>query len=303
MEAIISLFLLQSAGLLAYKLLSKLSSNSVESKNIEQYIFFFLTNCLVACLFFFITGGFQVHINLPTFYYSLAFSGAVFLNLISALLVYRFASVAMVNIVSCGSVAALSPLVGWLLFNEAIYPMTWLRVAVILIAVTFLYIDLKVQDRRAQSEKSKRTQWLPLLLLLFTTVLGLLGTSVVNKYFMLDATVTNESSLCFLTNVVLIAGASAILMIRAIFAPQKVQQAFKALSIKNILLWSGNVVSGNIGTLVGFWLLLRMDIAVYTPVYSALGILLSTVTSIILKEKLTIYSYIATALACIAVIL
>ena len=296
------LFALQSLCQLAYKLLGKLTSASVDGSDTEQYIFFFIVNCIIASLFFWTTGGFRLEVNFPTFLYSVGFACIVFINLMSALMVYRYATVAAVNIVTCGVGTALSPLLGWLFFRDQIDAVTFIRVGVILVAAAFLYLDMRKQEP-GQTHKQKKGNLLPLLFYLATTVLGLQATSIINKFYMQSPSVTDESSFCLLTNIILLSGTLVVLLIRTILKPKQVKEAFRALTAKKILIWSGTVVTSNVVTITGIWLLAMMALSVYTPVYSALGILISAAASLLLKEKLSVYSYLAAAAACVAVIL
>jgi drug/metabolite transporter (DMT)-like permease len=46
-----------------------------------------------------------------------------------------------------------------------------------------------------------------------------------------------------------------------------------------------------------------MDLSVYTPVSSAIGVIVAVIASVIFRERLGIFSYLAAAVACVAVII
>jgi hypothetical protein len=46
-----------------------------------------------------------------------------------------------------------------------------------------------------------------------------------------------------------------------------------------------------------------MDISIYSSISAALGVLVGVVSSLIFREKLGIFSYLAAAVACVAVII
>ena len=72
---------------------------------------------------------------------------------------------------------------------------------------------------------------------------------------------------------------------------------------RRLISLAGNTVCSNISSLVGIWIVAQMDISVYTPIGSALGIVVGVVASLIFREKLGIFSYLAAAVACAALII
>ena len=65
----------------------------------------------------------------------------------------------------------------------------------------------------------------------------------------------------------------------------------------------GSTFAANIASLVSAWIIAQMDISVYTPVMSSIGIIAGFIGSLIYREKLGVLSYIAIAAAIVAVII
>ena len=83
----------------------------------------------------------------------------------------------------------------------------------------------------------------------------------------------------------------------------KPRELIKMFTAKNLICWGGSTVCSNVGSLLTVKLLAIVDISIYTPVWSALGVIISLTASIIFREKLGIFSYLAAAVACVAVII
>lgn len=65
----------------------------------------------------------------------------------------------------------------------------------------------------------------------------------------------------------------------------------------------GNTLSANLGTLLSSWIIVGMDISVYTPVMSSIGIIAGFIGSVIYREKLRALSYVSIIFALCAVII
>ena len=66
---------------------------------------------------------------------------------------------------------------------------------------------------------------------------------------------------------------------------------------------AGNVICSNVGSLMGILLIALIDVSVYSPVTSALTILAGVAGSLLLRERLGLLSYLAAALACVAMVI
>ena len=111
------------------------------------------------------------------------------------------------------------------------------------------------------------------------------------------------NSFFFWSNAILLVG--ALLLIAFLLIKEK-SSLFESLSIlhpKKLISLAGNTVCSNIGSIVALLLVAQMDLSVYTPVASAIGVIVAVIASVIFREKLGIFSYLAAAVACAAVII
>ena len=130
-----------------------------------------------------------------------------------------------------------------------------------------------------------------------------LANSVVMKLYTEASGVTDENSFFFLTNALLVLGALALLGWDLVRKKTEIGEIVAILKPRNLLLWSGSVVCNNLGSLLSIRLIARMDISLYTPLTAALGVIVSLTASLLFREKLTRYAYLAVAVACVALVI
>lgn len=295
------LFLLAYAlATLGGKVFSKLCSNTVTENGGESYTLFMLINGLVACLFFAISGGFSISLNLTTILYSVAFALLVALSLGVTLVIYRYADVASVGVIT-GSMSLIgTTLVGVLFFSEEMDLRRAIRIAVLLVAVVFVFLEnRKPKEEEKSQHKGGIILFLLLLLMIATTCL----TTVITKLFAISDSVTDENSFFFFTNVILSAFSLLILLLQSLKKKTSPITLLSDLRPLDLLFMVANTVASNVGSLVGVLLLRTMDIAVYTPLTSALAIIAGALASIFFREKLGKWSYLALAIATLAVLI
>ena len=294
------LLLAYALATLGGKVFSKLCSNTVTKNGEESYTLFMLINGLVACLFFAISGGFSISLNLTTILYSVAFALLVALSLFVTLVIYRYADVASVGVIT-GSMSLLgTTLVGVLFFSEEMDIRRAIRIAVLLVAVVFVFLE----NRKPKSEeKHQRGGGIILFLLLLLMIAATCMTTVVTKLFAISERVTDENSFFFFTNVILSVTSLLVLLIQSVKKKKTPITLLTTLRPLELLFMVANTVASNVGSLVGVLLLRTMDIAVYTPITSALAIIAGALASIIFREKLGKWSYLALAIATLAVLI
>ena len=135
------------------------------------------------------------------------------------------------------------------------------------------------------------------------TLLSNAASTIITKFYALDIRVVDENSFFFFTNVFLIILAAIALAVDGIINREHFKAAMTMLKPKKLITLSGNTVCSNVVSLIGVPLLALIDISVYTPIMSALGIISGVVASLLFREKLGVFSYIAALIACITVVL
>ena len=127
--------------------------------------------------------------------------------------------------------------------------------------------------------------------------------TVITKYYAIDTRVCNANSFFFFTNVILAVGnllLVAVDLVKNSGGLKDIAPLFKPL---NFLSLSGNTVCSNVGSLVGILIISQMDVSVYSPISSAIGILAGFLGSLVFRQKLGWLSYIGALGALVAVII
>ena len=172
-----------------------------------------------------------------------------------------------------------------------------------IIAAVFAFINEGRKSNKTNEKKSGLRALIPLgLAVTLSAVIGCLVTLVTKLYTDSNA-VASDNSFFFWSNAILLVG--ALLLIAFLLIKEK-SSLFESLSIlhpKKLISLAGNTVCSNVGSIVALLLVAQMDLSVYTPVASAIGVIVAVIASVIFREKLGIFSYLAAAVACAAVII
>ena len=298
------LFLLSFIAMLGGKIFSKLCSNILSQNSVAKYSLALVINSFVACCFFGIFGEFQIVVNKATLLYSIIYAVIVAVAIISGVVVYRYASISNVNIVSSSCGMGCTAVVGWMLFSEKMGILNVVRLLIMLVATAFAFLDQKKKesDMKPPEERKKGTILSLTLIIAMMTVCGCANT-VVLKAFAMSERVTDENSFFFFTNVLLLIVALIVFIVACLRNRGELKDSLQLLHPKKLVAIGGNTVCSNILSLVSVCILERIDISIYSPISSALGIVVGLVGSLMFQERLGVFAYIAAAVACIAVVI
>ena len=299
---LIFLFALSALVGLGSRAFAKLCSNMVAQSSAAKYSLVLIVNCLVACLFFAISGGFRLRINTATLIYSVIYAMVAAASVVSNLIVYRLTKISNVNVISGACSMVCTVLLGWMLFSEPLSPIKLLRILLMLIAIYLVFVDKKTGEQAAPREAKRKSM---ILFLSVVAVIVLCGCSsnLVLKSFASSELVTDENSFFFYTNVVLIMGAIPVYAVSCLRNRSEWKSSLQLLSPKRLISLSGNTVCSNIIAILSVLIVAQMDVSLYSIISSAVGILLGVVASLLFRERLGRYSYLAAAIACIAIII
>ena len=298
--SIFALLAISFAASLGGGIFSKLCSNAVVGRSVGRYAVFMAVNGVIACVFFYVSGGFRLELNLPTLIYAVIYAVIVLLSLVGNTVALKYINIAALTVImNALGLVATSAMGAWI-FGETVDARRLLRIAIMLVSVV-LFAAEGLIGSSGDNEKprfSAKTVAVILVLLIANC-----GNTVVTKCYSLDSRVLSDNSFFFFTNVVLIAVnllAIAITLIKKRDELREIKPLFRPL---NLLALSGNTVCSNIGSLVSLLLLARMDVTVLSPLSSALGILVGFLGSLIFREKMGWLSYLGVLGAVVAVII
>ena len=294
------LLLISFAASLGGSVCSKLCSNAVVGHSKGRYAVFMVVNGIIACIFFFVSGGFRLEANMPTLIYAAIYTVIVVFSLVSNMIALKYINIVALTVVinTLGLIA--SSAVGAWLFNETVDGRKIARIAIMLVSVVLFAADGVVGKKK---EKDSRKFSLMAVIIIIVMLAVNCANTVVTKYYALDTRVVGENSFFFFTNVFLIVASAVVVIFELIRSPEEIKKVTPLFRPLNLLALSGNTVCSNIGSLVSLLLLAQMEVSVLSPISSALGILVGFIGSLIFREKLGVLSYLGVLGALAAVII
>ncbi len=301
--ALLFLYLVASVGTNSF---TKLTSSELKQAARAKYLLYITINGILACLFFWMFGGFAISVNTVTLIYALIYAAIVAGSLIVTPLAYNLMSVSGVGIIRSGCGLVCTATVGALLFSEEITPKVILRIVLTLVSVILVMLESKKGETPREKPEGGgkiKAQGVLLAFVLILNVLVICSNTLTIKYFTLDTRTTDENSFFFFTNVFLVAGCIILLASELIRDREGARNGLSIFKPRAMLGIVGNTVSANLGTLFSTWIIVGMDISVYTPVMSSIGIIAGFIGSVIYREKLRTLSYVAIIFALCAVII
>ena len=301
--ALLFIYLLSSVGSASF---AKLVSGELRRATRAKYSLFLTVNGCLACFFFWMFGGFSVSVTAPTLVYALIYAIVVAAILVLTAIAYNLMSVSNVGIVRSGCGLVCTAAVGALLFSEKITTKVILRIALTLISVLLVMLALKKQERPREKQDVERKTGSRGVLLAIVLILNVIfgcANTVTVKCFTLDTRVADENSFFFFTNVFLAIGCALVFAFESLRDRNAARDAVTIFKPRALIGISGDTLSSNVGSLVSAWIIAGMDVSVYTPVMSSIGIIAGFLGSVLYREKLGILSYIAIIAALAAVII
>ena len=296
-----SLFALVGVGANVF---SKLCSNTVTHDSAARYSLVLIINSIVACFFFLCFSGFRIRINTATLMFSVAYALVVALSVVCNVIVYRYASISNVNVISNACAMICTAALGVLFFSEEFHLTAAARIGIMVLAIIFVFADQRAHQKKdgGAPNQGKRRLFALIALIALISIAGCANT-VVLKLYAQSSLVTDENSFFFFTNVVLCLGSAVVFLIACLSKRGELRDALTLLRPKELFSIAGKTVVSNISSLLSIFLIARVDMIVFSPISSAIGILVGVIGSMLFREKLGVFSYIAAAASVIAVIL
>lgn len=299
------LFFLSFAVSVAGRVCAKRCSNSVAENAVAPQALYVMLNGIAACIFFFISGGFRIAVNWETLVFAFLFALICTTSVLSSLVAYKLSTIAGVSIIAGACSTVCSMLIGSLVFRETLDTRRILRLLILLSACALVTLNVLKKEKAVEEATgvAKKRQGIRFAIVLILFVAVGCSNTLLSKAFVRSETVTDENSYFFLTNAIMVVAGAAVLGVRAITARQETKKAFYLLQPKNLLTISLNTITSNMISLIGIWLMALVDLAVYSPVNQALGVLSAVTASFLFKEKQGLLLWSAAVLACISVLI
>ena len=243
----------------------------------------------IASVFFFLSSGCNIRINIPTLIYAVVFSIIVMIGYVAALFVVKFLDVSSVAVLTSTLTLLLSYLSGALFLGETV-GVTDLIKGVIMIAASLL---LHFPFKKGTFKFHPMGVFLAFLSACVSTSAVLMSNLFAN-----DTRVTNSDSYFFLTNVIIVILSllAALILKKGKFSA--LIHEFVSFPAINYLHTAVVTMSSNISSLLQILIFSSGDsVVLYTPISSAFGLIASGVVAVLVKERPKV---IPLALACIS---
>ena len=288
---------------------SKKSSSAFLALGFTGSLLYTLEISVLSLFVYWMANGFTLSLNGTVLIYGAAYGFFAFFCLLITVFMYNYGSITLVNFVSSIVSLISSSIFGALLLGEKITPALILRVALMLLCVFIVYRGAKkgeetnrVAEQKAAEKTKKKLSPLSIIFPSLYALSGLAATFLV-KYYTADPTATDTNSLFFTVNLFSLVYTLPLLY----FASKKQKLGFKQVALacvnKRSLIVVLNSVVGGVQTIITALLIERMDVALYTPVTSAIGYIALAVATPIVREKFDRYTVIATVVAVLSIFL
>ena len=286
---------------------AKLCSNATRGTSKTTYALYLALHSAIACIFYFLSSGASVRLNTVTLLYSLTFAVLILINMLVAMLKLRYASILGAGILISPVSIMFTSLCGVIIFSETIAPVTYVRVALMTVSAVLIFFDIRIMakkdgntDAGKEKAKSNLKKFFPLAAI--GVVLGAIQT-IIPKLFALSDSVTDEHSFYLMTNVFMLVAALSSFAFLTVKNKENIKTSLVIFEPKRLAPTVLNVISNNVGSLVVIPILAVVDLAVYTPLTSAYGVVVSVVASLCFREKLGVLSYLGAAVAIVAMVI
>ena len=289
----------------------KKSSSAFSTFGFTGSLLYTLETSILSLLVYWMANGFKLSFNGTVLIYGAGYGFFAFFCLLITVFMYNYGSITLVNFVSSIVSLISSSVFGALLLGEKITPALVMRVALMLLCVFIIYWGARkgeetnrVAEQKAGDMTKKEKKFSPLSFILpsLYALSGLAATFLV-KYYTADPTATDTNSLFFTVNIFSLIYTLPLLY----FASKKQKLGFKQVALtcvnKRSLIVVLNSVVGGVQTIITALLIERMDVALYTPVTSAIGYIALAVATPIVREKLDRYMVTATVIAILSIFL
>lgn len=288
-------------------LFTKAKSNALKTDTLLRYALYFIVNGVIGALFFWISGGFSLLTDWRTLFFGATCALCVGVMLVCNVHIFRIASVAAVHVLLSAGTLVTGALYGPLLFDEAIDGRRLLRIALMLLAAYFIFLDRGGRIRfrkRIEASAPRPRNTVLLIALLLAEILASVGNSIAVRYYMRMSENPSSHSLYCYTNVFLVILAVPVFAVVALRHREDVRPSMETLRPLMLFLIGGATITSNIGSWIQAELVLQMDATVLTPINAAITNLAAFATSFaVLRERAGKYAFLAAGLALLTVLL
>lgn len=290
---------------LAINIFEKLCSNIVVGNSVAKYALYEVLIGISGSVFFFFSSGCKINMNLTTLIYALVYAIVCLISTPIGLLLYKLATIAGIRIISSLFSLVGGLVLGFFVFNESIGPMHIIRILIISVAVFMIFLDAKKQEKDrvvVTKDQKKKSGFITFIVFAASLLIGWVSTYI-TKSFSISEKVTDESSWLFMLHIFHIFIPLIVFIIACLKDRRQFASSAELLRPKGIFTVVFRTALCNMSSLVGLWIMARMDLSIYNPISICIGLILGVVSSWIFRERMGVFSYLAVVVSCITFII
>ena len=284
---------------------AKSCSRIFSARGVTGSLMYTIETSLLSLLCYWSYNGFRLSFNSTVIVSGAIYGALVVVSLVFATFMYNYGSIAFINFVSSTVSLISAALAGILFFDETITSDKLLRIAIMLAAVFVVMLGArKNMPSETDASKTKRRGIHPFVIIL-PSIVAIVGTGVAAllKAYVASENATDENSLFFMTNVFSFLYTVPILIFvsrRERVGAREIARIF--IDKRGVILVIAIAVSG-VQSMVTALMIAEMDVAVYTPITSAIGFIALAFATPLVRERLDRYTLSATAIAILSILL
>lgn len=272
------------------------------SSGLFPLIVYNIINAMIACVFFAVSSGFSIKLNVATVIYSVVYALIICINLSAQVFAFSKAPVSVVTLVSMAGSVLLPSLFGIVWFKESL-TLRLVISSIFIITAAFLPFAGRREEKQRFSVYT---------LLICALLFALNGASVIlMKLYAIDEIskiVCDSTSMFFLTNVAIIFVCVIALFVFAaknphFFSEERViKKVIFAFSPKQLILILSKTITANLSGIVQVGVLAKMATSTFSVLSSAMLLVgAGVVSAFCFREKQTFGTMLALIFAIIAI--
>lgn len=258
------------------------------------YMVFLLSVSISAFFTFFALSGFSFTVDSKVFVYGFICCLQVIACMLCMLLSMATANIPTVTVAQNAGNLVLPTLYGFLFLGEAFTLMRFIGIVLIMAAFLVPFFA----ERNTGDKKNSAAGIICCILLFITSGAG----NVINKAFTVSGSVASNATYLTVLNLFMAPMVATAFFVLKAKRKQNFHDFIGGVKVTNFIYPGAGAIIGAFGMVCGMRVMRMMDIAILSPIYSALVIVFLVAASrFVFKEKITKVNYISIALALLSV--
>ena len=287
-------------------ILHKKCSNALSARGNAGKAVYVLITGIFSGLLYLAYSGFTLELNRTAVIFAFIY-GICSTVVALTVTIYKYVDVATVNVTKTSLNLIVSSLVGFLIFSEPVTENRLLKLTLTFCVVFLVFFSNRKGIRKTNSgdlsAPKDRSNFLHFLLLIAIQIpvfaFGAYQSKLIAKY---DAIPDLNSYYC-LTNVFMVLFGTVWVLVLASKDKDNIKECLAIVRSKDLFTMLLLMAFGTVNAILSVVILKYMDISLYSPLSSVLSFIGSTLVSLIFREKLSKFIWIAVIISIIVVIL